>query len=119
MPTLTINAVLIEREPGQWVAQCLEHDIGAQAPTLQDLVKNLHRALIGHIAICEANGVKPFFSLEPAPTEYWNLWRRARYSLVPDIDPEASNEKAPEKATPLTTAAPQTKFRVAYLEKAA
>lgn len=73
--TYEMDAVLFERSPGEWVAQCLQYDIGAQARDITDLVYELQRALAGHIVIAQENGLEPFTCLGPAPGEYWELTR--------------------------------------------
>lgn len=79
MEEYRINAILFERDPGEWVAQCLEYDIGAQADTLPNLFYELQRSLVGHVAMCLQHGQKPFESLPSAPPEYWEKWRRETY----------------------------------------
>ena len=76
MTTYTIDAVLLERDPGEWVAQCLQYDIGAQAGNLPDLLYELQRSIVGHMVIAIENGLEPMKCLSPAPQEYWDMWNR-------------------------------------------
>jgi hypothetical protein len=59
--------VLVFQEYGVWVAQCLEHDIAAQAEKApMEAVGNLERQLLGHLTLC-----RPLPT--PAPPKYWHL----------------------------------------------
>ena len=72
--TRHISAVLFQ-EGEQWVAQCLEYDIAAQAETLKELVEyELQRVLVGHISVSLETGRVPFENVPAAPREYWDLW---------------------------------------------
>lgn len=68
-----MDAVLFQRDPGEWVAQCLQYDIGAQASNPDDLIYELQRSLAGHVVIAQENGLEAFTCLPPAPEEYWRL----------------------------------------------
>ena len=76
-----IDTVLFERGPGEWVAQCLQYDIGAQASNIPDLLYELQRSLVGHIVISYENRLEPLESLPPAPEEYWHKWRQAEATV--------------------------------------
>ena len=43
-----------------YVAQFVEYDICVQAPTIKELKERLVKTLVGHIAIAEKCGMKPF-----------------------------------------------------------
>lgn len=86
MPEVTLNYLLIEQEDW-WVAQCIEYDIGAQAGTLNDLMYQLQRNLIGYLAICAENEQEPFRALPTAPRKYWKMWESARTAVAPDAMP--------------------------------
>jgi hypothetical protein len=79
---IKINVILFERDPGEWVAQCLEYDIGAQAGSLPDLVYELQRSLVGHIAVSREHGLEPFACLGSAPSYYWEKWQQEKYIAV-------------------------------------
>lgn len=73
--------VVVFQEDGFWVAQCLEHDIGAQAPSLDELQKRFEltvRAEAMHTL--EATGA-PLRGIDPAPRYFHDLWDRCRDSL--------------------------------------
>ena len=101
MKRFHIRAVLF-REEGWWVAQCLEHDIAVQATTQPDLIYELERILVGHLAVSEEARREPFASLPKAPRRYWEMYERAKPveigvlpfrqetpSPLPDIDLQA------------------------------
>ncbi len=90
---MTIQVVFFERSPSEWVAQCLQYDIGAQADNLLELVYELQRSLVGHVVISIENGLQPFESLPPAPAEYWDKWRHGM-----GIDPDPPLFRLPESA---------------------
>ena len=81
MSEYKIDAILFERDHGEWVAQCLQYDIGAQAESLAELAYELQRSLVGHIVIAIENGLEPFECLPAAPNEYWDKWRRATMTV--------------------------------------
>lgn len=82
-----VDAVLFERDPGEWVAQCLQYDIGAQATSLSDLLQELQRSIINHRRIALENGLEPFACYSPAPQEYWDKWeQQTRAQINVSID---------------------------------
>ena len=71
-------------QEGDWLcAQCLEYDLGTQARTLEGLLADLQRMILGHIAICAENNLEPFSMLRPAPKKYWDMFRRSKICLPP------------------------------------
>lgn len=82
-----LNAILFEREPGVWVGQYLEYDLGAQAGTLPDLMYEMQKSLIGYAVICADNDIAPFCDLQSAPQPYWDMWNRARMALTFEAEP--------------------------------
>jgi|SRR6185436_19031520 len=74
---LEIRAVLFQ-EVGWWVAQCLEHDIAAQARTKEALLHELERLLIGYLLVGRNKGRLPFEGMPPAPRRYWEMYERAK-----------------------------------------
>lgn len=79
---MKISVVLFERDPGEWVAQCLEYDIGAQANSLPNLFYELQKSLVGHVVISRENGQEPFQCLPPAPSRYWSKWQQEKATVV-------------------------------------
>lgn len=71
-------------QEGDWLcAQCLEYDFGTQARNLEDLLSDLQRIIVGHVAICRENGLKPFTAVRRAPKKYWTMFRQSKISLPP------------------------------------
>jgi hypothetical protein len=75
-------------QEGEWVAaQCLEYDIATQARTLGDLVHEIQRTIVGHIATSRKLGKLPFEGVPRAPKKFWDMFRRSRIPLwVPKVD---------------------------------
>jgi hypothetical protein len=76
-----LDVVIFQRDEW-WVAQVLQHDIGAQALTVEDALYEIERSIVGHIAICLENGVTPFSQLGPAPQLYWDKFKLATNILT-------------------------------------
>lgn len=64
-----------------WAAQCLEHDLGAQAATLDDVLYELQRVIFGELLIAKELGAEPFEGREPAPREYWDKWNASKLTV--------------------------------------
>ena len=106
MPERTLNIVLMEY-PEYWSAQCLQYDIGAQAQSLDDVMYELQRSIMGHFAICNQLEVEPFSNLPAAPRRYWKLWDHAKTG----VSSEPSPFRLPASAIPNM---PKTEVRAAY-----
>ncbi len=77
---VAIRAVVFQED--DWLyAQCLEYDIAAQARTLESLTHELQRIILGHMAICEENGLEPFRNLPRAPQKFWDMFERSKIPL--------------------------------------
>jgi len=68
--------VVVFREGDQWVAQCLEHDIGAQAEDLDTLQQRLASAVMLELQESLKRSAVPFAGIEPAPARFHELWDR-------------------------------------------
>jgi predicted RNase H-like HicB family nuclease len=75
--------VVIFKSGEWWVGQCLEHDIVAQAKTVNSLTYELERAIVAHIVIAEENGFQPVETIPPAPQRYWKMFEAAGVAVVP------------------------------------
>jgi len=90
--------VLVMRETANgenyWVAQCLQHDVVAQAKTLNELKANLSHVLICHIMLSIEKKIEPFSNLKAAPEMYWEQFNnhhsefQSRFPLAGDLIPE-------------------------------
>lgn len=75
--------VVVMKDGDHWVAQCLEYDIGAQAPDVATLQSRLRVAMLAELmASIEING-EPFKGIPPAPEFFHNLWDSCSGRLVP------------------------------------
>ncbi|MBI2374882.1 MAG: hypothetical protein HYV07_12870 [Deltaproteobacteria bacterium] len=62
--------------PG-WVAQCLEHDVAAQAASPAAALDELQRLIVGRWMAARRLGVDPFAGLQAAPREFWEAFASA------------------------------------------
>ncbi len=78
--THTINLrVLMFRDGGLWVAQCLEYDIGAQASDLDTLHDHFTSVVDAEVKESMERHGKPLVGIDPAPERFHKMWdRRAR-----------------------------------------
>ncbi len=76
MESATTLRVVMFQEGDFWVAQCLEHDIGAQARSLDELQKRFELTIKAEAThTLEATGA-PFHGIDPAPKYFHDLWDR-------------------------------------------
>ena len=57
-----------------WVAQCLEFDIAAQATQCEDLPARFAQMLEAEVTRCERQEVPLFDGRRAAPSRYWAMW---------------------------------------------
>lgn len=89
-----LQVLLIEREDG-WIAQAIQHDISVEADTLEDLLYEFERAVVGHYYAAHQRGVEPFAHMPPAPPECIELWKSGyasisqatEFRLVTEVEP--------------------------------
>lgn len=75
-------------QEGEWVAaQCLEYDIATQARTLDDLVHEVQRIIVGHIATSRKFHKRPFDGVPEAPRKFWDMFEKSK---IPLPAPEAA-----------------------------
>ena len=75
--------VVVIREDGQFVAQCLEYDIAAQADDLEILQVRLAMTLRAEQAARNGSGSSPFPGLKPAPPHFHSLWDKCEFRNEP------------------------------------
>ncbi|MBA3841157.1 MAG: hypothetical protein H0X39_00800 [Actinobacteria bacterium] len=85
METTTEARVLIRREvvrdgSYRWVAQVLEHDLAAQASSIDEILYEVRRMIVGHILSCEEQGLDPY-AVPPAPKEYEDEYNASESTL--------------------------------------
>jgi hypothetical protein len=73
MKKIGIRAVLFQQE-GNWCAQCLEHDIAAEAPTLESLKAELEQVLAIQAELSLERGQVPYSTIPSAPAKYFAMY---------------------------------------------
>lgn len=68
-----------------WHGQCLEHDIAARAKTPQDILHELERAIVAHVAIANENGLGALKSIPSAPDVYRTMFNRGLKVEPPEM----------------------------------
>ena len=82
-PMTQVSMRVVVFQEGDWVcAQCLEHDLAAQATTLDDCLYELERLIVGHVAISLENGPDPLHDLKPAPRRFCEWFERSKTALT-------------------------------------
>jgi hypothetical protein len=77
-----IRAVIF-RDGTTWAAQCLEYDIGVQAPDLDTLQFRLSVALDAEMHEGIDRHGAPFAGIEPAPEHYHQMWEEGSGTFQP------------------------------------
>lgn len=92
-----IHAVAFQNG-ASWVAQCLEFDIATQAPSLDGLMYELQRILVGHVFVARQEKQEPFERIPKAPQRYWEMYSQARTKVAPvrPADLSIPAEEVPE-----------------------
>ncbi len=70
---ITLRVVLFQ-EDGVWLAQCVDYDIGAQAPNLDQLHRRFSAVLAGELQESMERQVEPFEGIDPAPEHFNKMW---------------------------------------------
>ncbi len=65
----TISAVIYP-DGGQWAANCIEYDIGAQAPSIGLLLERLEAAILANLHESLRMSGVPFGGIDPAPAPH-------------------------------------------------
>ena len=76
--TISLKLLLI-KEGSQWVAQCLEYDLAAQGPEIDDAIDAFASVLAAKIIADVNGGREPLAACKPAPDHYFVLARRAKH----------------------------------------
>lgn len=77
-PRFTLTILLL-KEGTQWVAQCLEHNLAAQGPEIDDAIEAFSDVLAAKIITDVRAGRDPLASCRPAPTRFFELAQRAKH----------------------------------------
>jgi hypothetical protein len=87
MKKISIRAVLFQAD-GSWCAQCLEHDIAAEAVTLEDLKSELEQVLSVQAELSLERGQDPYSAIPRAPAKYFAMYEALeRANSVDDAHP--------------------------------
>lgn len=78
--------VVVFREGDVWVAQCLEYDIGAQAPDLETLHRRLALTVELERRISTERNGKAFAGIDPAPKHFQDMWAKRSGGFTPKSD---------------------------------
>ena len=75
---LVLSVLFFQERPGVWVAQALERDIAAQGPSVEAARLAFERTIAGYLKLDTRLNRELLSGLEPAPTEYWEMWERVQ-----------------------------------------
>ena len=78
---------LFYQEGNSWIAQCLEYDITAQAPSLLDAHERFIMKVVAEFVIAMDLKREPFHGLGPAPDEFWREFKESKMDLTADTPP--------------------------------
>jgi hypothetical protein len=73
-------------QDGDWLCgQYIDFNLSAQARTLPQLYRALHKLIVGHIALRRKYRQPPFADLLPAPAKYREMWEQSKVDLPEQI----------------------------------
>jgi hypothetical protein len=75
--------VVAYREGDAWVAQCLEHDIAAQAGDFDTLMARLEATIDAEVAHSGVKDGNPLAALAPAPDYFHVIWDQKKSLVSP------------------------------------
>jgi hypothetical protein len=76
MDETRILRVIVFRGNRYWVAQCLDINLAAQGPDLDELAERFANTLKAHITLSHERGIEPF-ALRPTDERYRDMWADA------------------------------------------
>ena len=85
--------VLLLKEEGVWVAQCLEHDIAAQADEREEAVSRLMATIDLHIDADIESGIEPLSKIPAPPEHYWQIFMAKTSHPAPDLLPPSDGSR--------------------------
>lgn len=88
MNSIDINVVLYQ-EGSHWIAQGLEYDITAQAPSLPELRERFAVKVAAEVAISVELKREPLEGIDPAPAHFWRMFDKARMTVETESPPFA------------------------------
>lgn len=88
MNSIDISVVLYQ-EDSHWIAQGLEYDITAQAPSLPELRERFAAKVAAEIAICMDLNRAPLAGIDPAPEKFRRMFDEAKMTVETESPPFA------------------------------
>ncbi len=85
--------VVIFQDEKEWIAQCLEYDICAQASSLDEVVYRLHLTIASERDYATKRNRVPFEGIEQAPPHFHKLYENAGGTYAPSM-PSLTNNVA-------------------------
>lgn len=76
-PERTIHVVVF-RQSGRWVAQCLEVNLAVSSENQEELLAVLTRRIQGQMIVDARRGIEPLSGLRPANPRYRAMWEKSR-----------------------------------------
>ena len=99
MQPIEISTVAYE-EDGRWVVQGLEFDITAQGESLPSAHDAFIIKVLAEVGISLDLEREPLDGIDPAPTEFWTMFKDASMSVSAEMSPvRLSNHKVTPKIT--------------------
>ena len=86
--------VIVYRDKDQWLAQGLEYDLNAQAPSERQAIQSFVRLLGARVLKDAQLGRIPLAGIEPAPEAFFDSWREDHLS-VETATPESHSDIPP------------------------
>lgn len=77
-------SVILYQEDAHWIAQGLEYDITAQAPSLPALKDRFEAKVAAEVAISLDLNRKPLDGIGRAPERFWKMFDEATMTVVSD-----------------------------------
>ncbi len=83
--------VVIFQDEREWIAQCLEHDICAQASTLDEVVYRFHLTIAAERDYAITHNRAPFEGIGQAPPHFHKLYENAGGTYAPSMSSLTNN----------------------------
>ena len=98
---LKLRVVLFfDSDTDSWNAQCLEHDIGAQAKSIKELQTRLEVTLRAEIEESFQMKEKPFSRIPKAPDYFFDQWENRSGLFTPKREPELRHDSRDQYELP-------------------
>ena len=75
--------IVVYRDGDTWIAQCLEHDIAAQAHDLRELQHRMSVALEAERQETLTRFGEEFSGIDPAPQEFFDMYEECTGTYTP------------------------------------